>query len=120
VATLGGFVAGLGVANGLFYGFSAWFIAITVFTMLYHIVTNQSLTLFLRRTKEKINIPFHIIGPGIASVIMVIAIYYSLAGLSGPLLVADFMIVIWIILSVVIIYLRRDKLKVDSVEELTR
>ncbi|MDA8055537.1 MAG: APC family permease [Thermoplasmatales archaeon] len=120
VATLGGFVAALGVANGLFYGFSAWFTAITVFTLLYHIVTNQSLALFLKRTKEKINIPFHIIGPGIASIIMAIAIYYSLAGLSGPLLVADFMIVVWIILSVIIIYLRRDKLKVESVEELTR
>ncbi len=120
LATLGGFVAALGVANGLFYGFAAWFTAITVFTLLYHIITNQSLALFLRRTKTKINLPFHIIGPGIASVVMAIAIYYSLAGLSGPMLVADFMIVVWIVLSVIIIYLRRDKLKVESAEELTR
>lgn len=120
LATLAGFVAALGVSNGLFYGFSAWFTAITVFTLLYHILTNQSLALFLRRAKEKINIPLHIIGPAIASVIMAIAIYYSLAGLSGPLLVADFMIVVWIILSVIIIYIRRDKLKVDSIQELMR
>lgn len=120
VATLGGFVTALGVANGLFYGFSAWFTAITIFTLLYHIITNQSLAFFLRRIKMKINIPFHIIGPGIASAIMAIAIYYSLAGLSGPLLVADYMIVIWIILSIIIIYMRRGKLKVDSIEELTR
>ncbi|MCL5789169.1 MAG: APC family permease [Candidatus Thermoplasmatota archaeon] len=120
IATIAGFVAALGVANGLFYGFSAWFTAITVFTLLYHIFTNQSLALFLRRTKEKINIPFHIVGPAIASVIMAIAIYYSLAGLSGPLLVADFMIVVWIILSIIIIYLRRGHTKVESVEELMK
>jgi hypothetical protein len=51
---------------------------------------------------------------------MAIAIYYSLAGLSGPLLVADFMIVVWIILSIIIIYLRRGHTKVESVEELMK
>jgi len=119
-ATLAGFVQVLGVSNGLFYGFSAWFTAITVFTLMYHIVTNQSLALFLHRTKEKINFPFHVIGPTIASIIMVIAIYYSLAGLTGPLMVAYFMIVVWIIISLVIIFIRRKGLKVESAEELTR
>ncbi len=120
LATLAGFVSALGVSNGLFYGFSAWFTAITVFTLLYHIITNQSLAFFLKRIKTKINVPFHIIGPAIASIIMAIAIYYSLAGLSGPLLVADFMIVVWIVLGIIIIYARRNYLKVDTVEELTK
>jgi Amino acid transporters len=120
--TLGPLVMLYGESNGSFFAWVIWGTAITIFTLLYHIVVNQTLPLFLRRIREKfdiIKILYAIIGPTIASVIMIIAIYYSLAGLAAPLNIVYIMIPSWIVISLVIIYIRRNKTAVEHYMRLT-
>jgi hypothetical protein len=120
--TLGPLVMLYGESNGSFFAWVIWGTAITIFTLLYHIVVNQTLPLFLRRIREKfdiIKILYAIIGPTIASVIMIIAIYYSLAGLTAPLNIVYIMIPSWIVISLVIIYVRRNKTAVEHYMRLT-
>ena len=85
-------------------------------------MVNQTLPLFLRRIREKfdiIKILYAIVAPTIASVIMIIAIYYSLAGLAAPLNIVYIMIPSWIVISLVIIYIRRNKTAVEHYMRLT-
>ena len=112
-------VAYYGEANGLFDSFALWGTAITIFTLLYHILTNNSLAFFLRRAHLKMNALSHIIAPTIASIIMAVAIYYSLVGLTLPLSIVYILIPVWIIIATVIIYMRKGQTKVDSIAELT-
>ncbi|MEM4597554.1 MAG: APC family permease, partial [Thermoplasmata archaeon] len=109
----------LGESNGLFYSWAVWGTAITIFTLLYHIVVNNTLVILIKRMKSKINILSHIIGPSIASIIMIIAIYYSLAGLTGPMMAVYVLVPAWLIISIIVIYIRRNKTKVETVDELT-
>lgn len=108
----------LGESNGLFYSWVIWGTAITVFTLLYHILVNNTLVLFIKRIKAKINILVHIVAPSIASVIMIIAIYYTLAGLTGPMSAVYVLIAAWIIIGLIIVHIRRNKTKVETVDEL--
>jgi len=120
--TLGPLVMVYGESNGSFFAWVIWGTAITIFTLLYHIVVNQTLPLFLRRIREKfdiIKILYAIVAPTIASVIMIIAIYYSLAGLAAPLNIVYIMIPSWIVISLVIIYIRRKKTAVEHYMRLT-
>ncbi|MEM3753981.1 MAG: APC family permease, partial [Candidatus Micrarchaeaceae archaeon] len=118
-ATIIPMVSLLGESNGLFYSWAVWGTAITIFTLFYHIVTNNTLVFLIRRMKTKINILSHIIGPSIASIIMIIAIYYSLAGLTGPMMAVYVLVPAWLIISLALIYIRRNRTKVETVEELT-
>ncbi len=114
--TLGPLVLIYGEANGSFFAWVIWGTAITIFTLLYHIVVNQTLPLFLKRLREKfdlLRVLYAIVAPTVASIIMAIAIYYSLAGLTSPLNVVYVMIPSWIIISLAIIYLRRKSTSVD-------
>jgi Amino acid transporters len=120
--TLGPLVMLYGESNGSFFAWVIWGTAITIFTLLYHIVVNQTLPLFLRRIREKfdiIKILYAIVAPTIASVIMIIAIYYSLAGLAAPLNIVYIMIPTWIVISLVIIHIRRNKTAVEHYMRLT-
>jgi Amino acid transporters len=120
--TLGPLVMLYGESNGSFFAWVIWGTAITIFTLLYHIVVNQTLPLFLRRIREKfdiIKILYAIVAPTIASVIMIIAIYYSLAGLAAPLNIVYIMIPSWIVISLVIIHIRRNKTAVEHYMRLT-
>jgi len=121
--TLGPLVMLYGESNGSFFAWVIWGTAITIFTLLYHIVVNQTLPLFLRRIREKfdiIKILYAIVAPTIASVIMIIAIYYSLAGLAAPLNIVYIMIPSWIVISLVIIYIRRNKTCSGTLHEANR
>lgn len=108
-----------GESNGLFFSFALWGTAITIFTLLYHIATNNSLALFIRRKKMKMKVISYIILPTTASVLMGIAIYYSLTGLVLPLSIIYIMIPLWIIFGVIIIYWRNKYTTVTSVKELS-
>jgi len=108
-----------GESNGLFYSFAMWGTAITIFTLLYHIATNSSLAVFIKRSKAGMKVLTHVVAPAIASVIMAIAIYYSLIGLTLPLSIVYILIPIWIIISVLLVYFRRNLTKVETVTELT-
>lgn len=109
-----------GESNGLFYSWVIWGTAITIFTLLYHIIVNNTLVLFIKKIEGKYNLLYHVVGPSIASAIMIIAIYYTLAGLSWPLSLVYPMILGWIILGVALIYYRRGKTKVESPDQLSQ
>ncbi len=116
VASIGVLVYFYGEANGLFYPIVIWAIAITIFTLLYHIIVNQTLAVFLHRIKA-LNIVKHVVGPTIASIIMIVAIYYSLLGLTWPLSVVYIMIPGWIVFALIWTFVRRKKV---TMEELFR
>ncbi len=118
ILTLVPMVTLYGESNGLFFSFAMWGTAITVFTLLYHILTNTALPLFIKRAGMRVKILAYAVGPAIASIIMIIAIYYSLLGLTMPLALVYVLIPVWIILGLIIIYLRRSKTRVESVNEL--
>lgn len=101
-----------GESNGLFDSFVIWGTAITIFTLIYHIATNESLPIMMHRLKH-LNVLSHIVGPTIGSIILAIAIYYSLLGLTGPLEAILVMIPAWIIISLVIIYAKRNSIKME-------
>ncbi|MEM0135221.1 MAG: APC family permease, partial [Thermoplasmatales archaeon] len=103
--------------SGLFYSWVLWGTVSVVFTLFIHVAVNESLPLLLHRMKLKINILYHIILPLVSSVLFGIAIYYSLIGLTGFLEITYILIPVWLILSVLFVYLRRKKLKVESMEE---
>lgn len=105
-----------GEDNGLFYPIAIWGTAITIFTLLYHIIVNQTLAAFMQKLKQ-LNIVVHVIAPTAASVIMAIAIYYSLAGLTWPLSAIYIMIPVWIIISILAVYATRNRVKMDKLEE---
>ena len=67
----------------------------------------------------KMKIISYIILPTAASVLMGIAIYYSLTGLVLPLSIIYIMIPLWIIFGVIIIYWRNKYTTVTSVKELS-
>ncbi len=119
VLTLVPMVAAFGESNGLFDSFALWGTAITIFTLLYHIFTNTSLPFFIKRAGMKMHTLSYIVGPAIASVIMVIAIYYSLLGLTSPLSLVYIMVPLWIIVGLILIYLMRSKTSVESIKQLT-
>ncbi|MEM3192026.1 MAG: APC family permease [Candidatus Parvarchaeota archaeon] len=107
-----------GESNGLFYSWAIWGTVLMVFSLLTSIATNSSLAFFIHRIKKKVSVLTHIAAPSISSVIMVFAIYLSLAGLRSPMTW-----VYWIALSLmsadlIIIYLRRNEMKVDKFDDL--
>ena len=108
-----------GESNGLFDSFALWGTVITIFTLLYHIATNSSLAPFIKRNNMKMKTLSYIIAPAAGSLLMAIAIYYSLVGLTLPLSIIYIMIPVWIVISVLVIYFRRDKTRVESVKVLT-
>lgn len=105
-----------GEDNGLFLPIAIWGTAITIFTLVYHIIVNQTLTAFMQKLKQ-LNPLVHIVGPTAASVIMAVAIYYSLLGLTWPLSAVYIMIPVWIVVALVVVYARRDKIKMDTAIE---
>lgn len=119
VLTLVPMVAAFGESNGLFDSFALWGTAITIFTLLYHIFTNTSLPFFIKRAGMKMHTLSYIVGPAIASVIMAIAIYYSLLGLTSPLSLVYIMVPLWIIVGLILIYLMRSKTSVETIKQLT-
>jgi hypothetical protein len=67
----------------------------------------------------KIRALAYVVGPAVASIIMAVAIYYSLLGLTLPLSLVYVLIPIWIIISVILIYIKRKSTTVETVAELT-
>ncbi len=108
-----------GEINGLFYSFALWGTAITIFTLMYHVVTNTALPFFINRSGIKMKYLAYIVAPTAGSIIVVIAIYYSLIGLVLPLSMVYIMVPVWIIISIIIIYIRRKYIKVQTLDELT-
>lgn len=119
IATLIPMVYYFGESNGLFDSFALWGTVITIFTLMYHIFTNSALAFFIKRSKAKMKPLTYIIAPAAGSIIMAIAIYYSLVGLTLPLSLIYIMLPAFIILSLIFIYIKRNKTNVESIESIT-
>jgi amino acid transporter len=119
LATLIPMIRVFGESNGLFDSFALWGTAITIFTILYHIVTNSALPFFIRRVHTKMKILSYIVAPTAATLIFAVAIYYSLLDLQSPLSLVYVIIPVWIILGLIIIFVRGKKTTVETIDELT-
>lgn len=109
-----------GLSNGLFYSWVLWGTVSVIFTLLIHAVANETLPFLLHRLKLKINFATHIILPLISTILFGFAIYYGLSGLTGFLALTYILIPLWLILSVVFIAIKGNKLTVEPLEQLMR
>ncbi len=108
----------LGFNNGLFYSWAIWGTSLVFFSLILSITTNSSLVFFIRRIRRKVNVLAHIGGPSISTAIMMIAIFYSLYGLKGPLVFVYWIILCLFIFDFAAVYVRRDKMRTEKLEEL--
>ncbi|MGC8609387.1 MAG: APC family permease [Thermoplasmata archaeon] len=103
-----------GENNGLYYLLVINAIVGSTFTLLYHIIVNESLPVFMHKLKQ-LNPVVHIAAPTVASAIIGIAMYYSLTGLSFPLSVVYIIIPLLVILALGITYvMRNNNIKMDT------
>ncbi len=107
-----------GVSNGLFYSWAIWGTVIMIFSILISVTTNSSLAFFINRIRKKLSVPIHIVAPSISSVVMVIALYYSLSDLKSPMTSVYWVALSMILVNALIIYLRRNKIRTDKLEDL--
>ena len=105
-----------GENNGLFDLLVINSIIGSVFTLSYHIIVNETLPVLMHRLKQ-LNPVTHIIAPTAASVMIGIAIYYSLIDLVWPLSAAYIFLPRLIILAIVITYSRKNKVQMDTIEQ---
>lgn len=107
-----------GVANGLFYSWAIWGTVVMIFSILISVTTNSSLAFFIRKIRKKLSVPTHIIAPSLSSVVMVIALYYSLSGLKSPMTSVYWVALSMILINAFVIYIRRNKTRTDKLEDL--
>ena len=105
-----------GENNGLFDLLVINSIIGSVFTLSYHIIVNETLPVLMHRLKQ-LNPVTHIIAPTAASVMIGIAIYYSLIDLVWPLSAAYIFLPGLIILAIIITYSRKNKVQMDTIEQ---
>lgn len=108
----------LGESNGLFYSWAILGTVLMVFSFLLSIVTNGSLAFFIHRINKSVNLLTHIIAPSISSVVMVIAMYYSLTDLKSPMTAVYWIVLFLVALDMLIIYGRRNRIKMDKLDAL--
>lgn len=105
-----------GENNGLFDLLVINSIIGSVFTLSYHIIVNETLPVLMHRLKQ-LNPVTHIIAPTAASVMIGIAIYYSLIDLVWPLSAAYIFLPGLIILAIIITYSRKNKVRMDTIKQ---
>lgn len=102
----GAFTAKYGFSNGLF---DAWLIAVTTTTiaaLLVHTLTNIALVNSSVRLKIK-KILSHFIFPAGSTIFILVVLYYSLAGLSFPLILAPIFVLVFILAASLMVFARR-------------
>jgi len=106
-----------GENDGLFYVLVINGLIGSIFTLLYHIIVNETLPVFMYK-HGKLNPVVHIIAPSIATIIIAIAIYYSLIDLAWPESSAYIILPALIILALIITYIKRNNnIGMDTIEE---
>ncbi|PYB68385.1 hypothetical protein DMB44_03315 [Thermoplasma sp. Kam2015] len=93
---------------GLYYAWVIFGTIATLSTLLIHMLVNTSLSVSHIRTRRG-NIMLWVILPSATTVLMGIAYYYSLLGMSMPFLIAPLIFLGWIIVSIMILYFRRSR-----------
>lgn len=99
-----------GIIFGPFSGGIYPFVMIGIMLLLVHLINNIGLGLFIRRKHYKFSIFYHIIIPGIASALILIAIYYTVIPFPGfPYSVYAVIAGIWIIMGIIYTLWRSNK-----------
>jgi amino acid transporter len=107
-----------GPSNGLFYSWAIWGTVVMIFSILISVSTNSSLAFFMRKIGKKLSVSTHILAPSISSLVMVIALYYSLFDLKSPMNSVYWVALSMILINGFIVYLRRNKIRTDNLEDL--
>ena len=95
------FVLIYGKVEGVFYGVAVLGLFGTFVFIFYHITTSISMPLFFKRIQSfKI---YHLLMPVIAVIAFMVILYYSLVGITMPLLIMPIAVVIWLVLGIFVI-----------------
>ncbi len=106
-----------GEDDGLFYVLVINGLIGSIFTLSYHVIVNETLPVFMHKL-GKLNPVAHIIAPSVATIIIVIAIYYSLIDLTWPESSAYIILPALIILALIITYSKRkSNIGMDTMQE---
>ena len=108
----------LGYSSGLFYAWAIWGTVLMFFSLVLSTITNTSLVFFIKRMRSRVKVLSHVIGPSISSMIMILALGYSLFGLKSPMSSVYLIILSIVIIDVAIFFLRRKSVKVDAFTDL--
>ncbi len=104
---------------GIDYGlFVAWVIPGTILSviwMIYHVVVNETLPVMMKKI-GKLNAIMHIALPTLASVFLIIALYYSVQGIVWPVSVSFIILAVWIIASIIYIRFKKDQFKMEELK----
>lgn len=96
---------------GIYYAWVIFGTIATLATLLIHILSNTSLSVAKATKLRNKHILTWLIIPTITTILMAVAYYYSLLGITMPFLVAPIIFLGWILISIIIIFTRRKKLK---------
>ena len=110
--TVVGFI--FAVLNGIFFGpFEGGvypFVMIGIMLLLVHLINNVGLVLFIKRNHHKFSYLYHLIVPFIASLLIVVAIYYTVIPFPGfPYGIYAIVAAIWIVIGVIYAFIRARK-----------
>ena len=110
--TVVGFI--FAVLNGIFFGpFEGGvypFVMIGIMLLLVHLINNVGLVLFIKRHHHKFSYLYHLIVPLIASILIVVAIYYTVIPFPGfPYGIYAIIAAIWIAIGVIYAFMRARK-----------
>lgn len=110
--TLFGFVFAIinGLVFGPFEGGVYPFVMIGLMLILVHLIDNFALIRYIRKNHHKLNIITHILIPVVASVFLLLAIYYSLVPFPAfPYNVYAYIAAIWIVLGIIYAVIKSKK-----------
>ena len=105
----GVFYAYYGFYNGLYYAWAIFGTVATLSTLFIHILSNTSLTFLNIVGKVKGKILTWVVLPVLTTVLMGVAYYYSLLGITMPYLIAPIIFVAWIPVSAFAVYRKLSK-----------
>lgn len=101
------FYAEYGFYNGLFYAWAIFGTIATLSTLLIHILSNTALTVAKATKFGGQSFLTWILIPSFTTVLMVVAYYYSLLGITMPFLIAPIVFIAWIFISIFVVVARR-------------
>ncbi len=107
------FNAAYGFSNGIFYAWITLLVISTLATLTIHVLANSALTVSLRRTgMSPLKAITHILFPAASTVIILIAIYYSVdSGLTWPVLAGPVVFVAAFLAIIVLVGLVRARVR---------
>ena len=109
-----------GTSNGLFFSWAVWGTVGAFFSLSRSIIINTTLPIFIHKIKEKVRLLKHIAAPSVSTIVMLIAVVFSLIGLKSPMTVTYWIIGIFFLSALAVIYLRGNNTKVDKLTDLIK